>query len=118
MSKVNLKFEELSVSKHDLIQRDNYVDKMVKNFWSIWLNDYITQLPKIIPNFHDKCKIQPGSVVLIKEENLPRLHWPLGLVQEVHTSSDGLVRSVTLKTARGIFKRPIQNLYDLDKFNL
>ena len=117
-SKINIDFEDLSVSKTDLLQRDTDVDLMYKRFWSIWSKDYITNLPSIIPKFKQKCNLKIGSVVVIKEDNTPRLHWPLGLVTEIHQSSDGLVRSVTLKTAKGIIKRPIQNLYDLEVSHL
>ena len=33
--------------------------------------------------------------------------WPLGQVAEVYPGQDGLVRVVSVKTARGIYRRPV-----------
>ena len=33
--------------------------------------------------------------------------WPLGRVTEVYPGQDGLVRVVSVKTARGIYRRPV-----------
>ncbi len=54
--------------------------------------------------------IQIGSMVIIKEDNLPVLQWRLGRVTELHNGTDGQVRTVTVKTATGEFKRPIVKL--------
>lgn len=45
--------------------------------------------------------------MILKEENSPPLTWKLGRIEEVLPSSDGLVRSVIVRTATGIYKRPI-----------
>ena len=59
-------------------------------------------------------RLKVGSVVLIKEDNTPKIKWPLGRVIELHPGRDELVHSVTLKTAKGIVKRSIQCLRDLE----
>ena len=52
--------------------------------------------------------------MLIREENIPRLKWPLDVVTELFPGKDGTVRSVLLRTARGSLTRPIQLLHDLE----
>jgi len=49
-------------------------------------------------------------MVLIHEDNTPPLCWPLGRVQEIHPGEDGVVQAVTIKTAKGTFKRPSNRL--------
>lgn len=49
-------------------------------------------------------------MVLIKEERLPPTTWQLGRVVEIHPSSDGLVRVVTVRTSTVTIKRSIQKL--------
>ena len=71
-------------------------------------------LPPSINKFRAKGLIQEGSVVLIREDNMPRMHWPLGLVKKMFTGSDGLARSVELQTVKGLVLRPIQRLHDLE----
>ena len=43
--------------------------------------------------------VKVGDVVIIKDENLTRNHWPLAIVEEVFPSSDGRIRKVKLRTA-------------------
>ena len=52
--------------------------------------------------------------MLIKEDNIPRLKWPLGVVVDVFVGKDGLVRSVKVKTKKGEMTRLIQRWYDLE----
>ena len=52
-----------------------------------------------------------GKVVLIHEET-PRNQWKLGVIIQLHQGKDGLVCSVTLRTAKGnLILRPIEKLY-------
>lgn len=48
-----------------------------------------------------------GILAILKEDNIPPLRWKLARVQEVLLGRDDLVRSVIMKTAEGVFKRPI-----------
>ena len=55
-----------------------------------------------------------GDIVLIRDEPLvSRLQWPLAKVIKVHPGVDGRVRSVDLRTAKGIVCRPIKRLHKL-----
>ena len=62
-------------------------------------------LPPTVPNSKVQGNLKVGSVVLIKEDNTPKIKWPLGRVIELHPGRGELVRSVTLKTAKGVVKR-------------
>ncbi|CAH1378405.1 unnamed protein product, partial [Tenebrio molitor] len=53
---------------------------------------------------------QLGTLVLIKEDNAPPLQWPMGRIMELHPGADGLVRVVTVKTMRGVLKRPLTKI--------
>ena len=50
------------------------------------------------------------DLVLILHENVPRNKWPLGLVKATYPGTDGLVRSVQLKTASGLVDRPVSKV--------
>ena len=41
------------------------------------------------------------------------MQWPLGRVVQVHPGSDGIIRTATIKTARGILKRSVKRLAPL-----
>lgn len=55
-----------------------------------------------------------GSIVLVREDNTPRLQWPIGVIVNVYPGRDGLIRSVDVKTRKGVFNRTIQTLHDLE----
>ena len=57
-------------------------------------------------------------MVLIQEDNTKRLDWLLGVVEKLHTSSDGVVRSMDVRTSGGIRTRPVQRIHNLEISNL
>ena len=71
-------------------------------------------LPHAVKGFTSRCKLQKGSIVLVREDNVPRLHWPLGVVTDLFPGKDGLVRSVNVKTSKGVICRSVQRLHDLE----
>ena len=48
---------------------------------------------------------QVGDVIILQDDNLIPLKWPLGRIVEVHPGSDGLVRVVQVKTSAGIIPK-------------
>ncbi|XP_068229312.1 LOW QUALITY PROTEIN: uncharacterized protein [Palaemon carinicauda] len=106
--------EPCKVTSRDLNEREVLRNKNLENFWKIWSDNYITNLPQVVKGFNKKCDLSKGDLVLIKEDNLPRLKWPLGVIVDVFKGRDGLVRFVRLKTKKGEMTRPIQRLYNLE----
>jgi len=51
----------------------------------------------------------------MKEDTTTPLQWPTSLIQETHPGKDGIVRIVTIKTPKGIFKRPITKICPLPR---
>lgn len=56
---------------------------------------------------------QPGTLVLLKEDNLPLLQWALGRVISVFPGDDNIVRVVNVQTVNGQFKRSVRNVCPL-----
>ena len=100
-----------------LSDREVFRQQKLNYFWSKWSNDYLRNLPPTVPQFQGKGKAEVGAVVLIREDNTPRLKWPLGVITQVFPGRDGIVRSVQVKTAKGTLTRPIQRLHDLEIAN-
>jgi hypothetical protein len=61
--------------------------------------------------------LRPGEVVLLKDDNSIPLQWPIAVFMEVHPGSDDRIRIVTVKTAKGTFKRPIVKICLLPHVN-
>ncbi|XP_011687033.1 PREDICTED: uncharacterized protein LOC105449475 [Wasmannia auropunctata] len=87
------------------LSRWQRVEKMKQHFWNRWSKDYLNQLQQRNKWQKQRIPIQRGDLVLIREDNIPPLHWPAGRVHEVHPGEDGVIRAATIKTSKGLFKR-------------
>ena len=101
-----------NVSSDDLSDRFICINQLLDQFWFSWTSDYIRNLPPAAGVHGDS--LQAGSVVLVQDESCARLQWPLGVVKTVFPGKDGLVRSAEIRTAKGLLKRPVQKLYNLE----
>ena len=109
-----MNLDECKVTQSELSDRLILRNKLLNKFWNIWSKSYIVNLPPVVKGFEQKCDIKKGSLVLIREDNVPRLKWPIGIVTEVFPGRDGLIRTVQLKTANNTIVRPIQKLHYLE----
>ncbi|XP_046431251.1 uncharacterized protein LOC124185009 [Neodiprion fabricii] len=84
--------------------------QMLEHFWKRWSTEYLQSFQNLSKwqTHHGNIKI--GSIVLVKNENLPTSVWPLAKVIEVHPRTDGLVRVVTVETKSFVLKCPIVKL--------
>ena len=53
-------------------------------------------------------------MVIIKSEEKNREQWKLGIIEELITGQDGLVRGAKLRAGKSIPERPVQLLYPLE----
>ena len=81
---------------------------MANAFWTRWRKEYLQLLQERQKWTKERRNLAVGDVVLLKDEAEARDRWPMAKVIEVHPSSDGLIRSVTLRVGNSTFKRPIQ----------
>jgi len=84
--------------------------QQLQHFWQRWSADYLQGLQRhrwTTPN------LQPGALVLLREDNTTPLQWPTAVVTNVHPGKDGIVRVVTIRTPKGVFKRPITKICPL-----
>lgn len=79
-------------------------------FWRKWSKEYLSFLQQRRKWTSQAPSVQPNSVVLVKEDNLPPLQWRVARVVETIAGKDGLVRAVKLKTPNGVFVRPITKI--------
>ncbi|XP_023313216.1 uncharacterized protein LOC111691290 isoform X1 [Anoplophora glabripennis] len=95
------------------------LQQMLQHFWRRWSTEYISNLQNRTRwNSQSPQEIQPNTMVLLKEDNLPPLQWKLGRVSEVYRGKDNIVRVVSVKTSSGIVKRAVRKLCILPIDNL
>ena len=51
-----------------------------------------------------------GDIIVIKEDNLCSAQWPLARVTGINPGQDGLVRVVSVRTNKGVYKCPVSKL--------
>ena len=96
-------------------RRWRHVQYLADVFWRRWMREYLPSLQQRQKWSHADRNFAVGDVVLLLDETVPRGSWPLGRVLEVFPNqSDGLVRSVKLKTKSSILVRPIDKIVLLE----
>ncbi|XP_065092160.1 uncharacterized protein LOC135713002 [Ochlerotatus camptorhynchus] len=99
--------QHTSVGTLDHLQK---LQQHIQKFWSHWRSEYLQELMKDTKLAARNDEIQPGRMVILIDEMLPTPRWPLARITEVHPGSDKLIRVVSLRTAKGIIKRPITKI--------
>ena len=113
-SKSEADVQDTSVGAKDLSERHMLRCQSLNRFWSCWSEEYIRGLPPFRGAQGDKVPIQEGAVVLVRDAACSRLKWPLGIIQKIYPGRDGCVRTVEVKTSRGVLTRPIQHVHELE----
>lgn len=83
---------------------------MQQHFWNRWGKEYLNTLQERHKWTVSSKNIAVGTLVLIKDDDLPSMKWPLARVVEIFMGADGRVRVVNLKTQDGLLKRAISKL--------
>ena len=93
-----------------LKHRWHLCQNLTHHFWRRWSTDYLTTLNKFYKWSHPTRNVSVGDIVILRDESTFPTKWPIAKVVEIHRGNDNLVRVVTLKTAKGIYKRPIHKI--------
>ena len=108
--------EPKHIQDYDLRKRAKYLSKCKDAVWSRWTKEYLRGLCE---RHRLKCKgdsTHPakGDVVIIKSDDKKRAQWKLGVVIDLITGRDGVVRGAKLRTTKSVIERPVQHLYALE----
>ncbi|XP_044742314.1 uncharacterized protein LOC123304708, partial [Chrysoperla carnea] len=64
------------------LQRKELLDSLVQSYWKRWHQEYLGELQTRQKWNTPTCPVTPGTLVLIKNDNLPPLQWLTGVIQE------------------------------------
>ncbi|KAK9701249.1 methyltransferase (DUF5641) [Popillia japonica] len=95
------------------LTRYQHLQQLHQNFWSRWSKEYLHHLQQRYKWKLSLPSSTVGTLVLIKEDNLPPYRWMLGRIIKLHPGTDGINRVVTLKTIKGVIKRPVTKICPL-----
>ena len=99
-----------SYRKVSLLKRWHLSQALLRQFWQRWSAEYLTSLKRYNKWHYPTRNIRVGDVVILQEDKMIPTKWPIAKVLETYPGKDGLVRVATVKTATGIYKRPITKL--------
>lgn len=107
----------LAVPEHGLqdvatnrLSRWQCLQKISQTFWKKWSDDYLHTLQQRAKWFTSPPNIKIGDLVLIKSELIRPLNWVRARVERLHEGPDKIIRVVTLRTQKGIVKRPVNKV--------
>ncbi|XP_033314642.1 uncharacterized protein LOC117213402 [Bombus bifarius] len=89
------------------------IHQIKQHCWSRWYREYLNELTR--RNKWDKGKhnIREGTVVILREDNVPSMQWPLGRVIKIHPGADGIIRTATAQAATSILDCGVKRLVPL-----
>lgn len=102
------------IPESNLALNDRFIEiqRSTQQFWKKWSADWLSHLQNR-PKWH---KVEPNlqlNDIVIMREYQPTNTWCLGRVVTLHPGEDNLIRVVTIRTQRGLFKRSISSLCKL-----
>lgn len=78
-----------------------HIEKVKQHFWARWSKEYLLNLQQRSKWRSDSRLITTGSLVLLKDENLPPLKRKYGRIIQLYPGQDGITRVILLKTENG-----------------
>lgn len=84
--------------------KDHDYTHMPMNRLSRWHKEYLNKMINRSKWNKDNSNINKGDIVVLKEDNIPPMHWALGRIIDTHPGTDGIVQAVTVKTAKSTLK--------------
>ena len=92
------KYESKDFAENDARSSSKRTAEMICKFLQQFVNEYLFSLQERFnkTRFENKCRARIGDIVLIKEENVPRMKWKKRTIDKLIFGNDGLVRGVEL----------------------
>ncbi|KAL5475814.1 hypothetical protein EMCRGX_G025680 [Ephydatia muelleri] len=113
-------FSDMSTST-SINQRVNHLKMILEHFWKRWRKEYLQDLRdchRYSNQLQGSGDIKVGDVVVVHSDKHPRTFWKTGVIEQVLSGQDGLVRGarVRVRSRNGsiLLNRPLQLLYPLE----
>jgi hypothetical protein len=96
-------------------RRWQVIQQIANHFYERFVSEYIPQLQLRSKWATQRENLCVNDVVLVAEEDTPRGQWPLGVIEELEHSADGLVRAAKVRSGGKVKRRPIVRLVLLER---
>ncbi|GFS93113.1 uncharacterized protein TNCV_363401 [Trichonephila clavipes] len=98
--------ETVSIPLQKIDEDTQRLKKQIRNEYLGLLKDY--------SKVRKEASVKDGDIVLIGDNDVKRINWPMAKIIKCFPGKDGRIRVVEVKTPSGNFIRPIQKLYPLE----
>ena len=105
-------FEEREVNSR---KRSRMAQALTDMIWRRWRKEYLPSLAIRSKWNKEERNLKEGDLILIKNDDAPRSHWPLGRILKTFPGRDGRVRMAEVKTPNGTLMRPAAKLCLLEE---
>lgn len=104
---------DISHIKEGRLDRWQRVQRHVDEIWARWRDEYVATLQPRNKWQAVQQNLDPGQLVLIKNENTPPAAWELARIVATHPDPYGVVRNVTVRRGEKEYQRPVHKLVPL-----
>ena len=106
------RFEEREVNSR---KRWRMAQALADMIWRRWRKEYLPTLTMRSKWNKEQRNLKEGDLILLKSDDVPRSHWPLGRILKTFPGSDGRVRMAEVKTPNGTLMRPVAKICMLEE---
>uniref|UniRef100_A0A146M774 DUF5641 domain-containing protein n=1 Tax=Lygus hesperus TaxID=30085 RepID=A0A146M774_LYGHE len=97
----------MSVSPDVALRRTwRAAQQLSDHFWNRLVREYLPTLARKTKWFEATRPLHVGDIVIVAYPSGPRNYWPKAVVTNVFPDNLGNVRTVNVRTADGVFRRP------------
>ncbi|XP_055604711.1 uncharacterized protein LOC129752943 [Uranotaenia lowii] len=97
-------YKEVPINR---LGRYELIQQRTQHFWNCWTNEYLVELHRYTTTDPKKVTLKVDQIVILRDQLLPPVRWPLARIETLHPGEDGITRVVTIRTAAGNFKRSV-----------
>jgi len=106
---------DLTIVKCNRFNRWQYFHQQLQQFCQRCSADQLQVLQQRQRWVKTSPNLQPGTLVLLRNEHMTPLQCPTAVFTNIHRHKDGNVRVVTIRTPKGVYKSPITNICPLPR---
>ena len=86
---------------------------LVRHIWSRWSREYLNHIDRFSKWHTGNEDYKIGDIMCLREEPIAPTKWPLARIINIHPDQDGKVQTVTVKTSKGEYLRPVVKMVPL-----
>ena len=109
-----VKSKDKSLRKKELNKLAIMQKRTLNLIWKTFREEYTRNLGTVPTKIADSECISPGELVMVAEHCIPRAKWKVGVVDRCKAGPDKRVRTVWVRTAAGVYSRPVQHISRLE----